>query len=518
MDIVSWTSKGRLLGMAQSELKPRHRRGLSLSLRISILLMLAAILPLLITVASSELLSRPILITQANIAMESDAQSRVQLIDTYLSERLLDTETLTQVPSLVAFMATPPQLATQDLAVHAGYALAAGTFRDKHYTLWALFDSHGHLRLYYPTTTPPAPRGQYLVPPSDVQEVQSGKTFISPVYYDPKTKKAFVDIFSPIVSTTSRPTYLGFIRATLNIDYIWNVVSGDQGANGDGSYAFILDQNGVRIADTSPARRFTAVAQLRPSAQQTITSEARYGTTETVPVLADSTLASTVQSKHPQTTFQMTPSGQSGLFQVAQRTLTMVPWRYFVLSPVSTVTAVANQQLFNTIIIAFIVLVLAAFTGLIVGQLITRPILRSVERLRNNSEALNRMATKQQSAANEQTWVVDSSQVGLQSVQYYTNATSIAARRLFDMGQGLMQNWGSINEESMRRLVSQMISSAQYIEKAVHYQTTSNQKLATAIKVTTQVNEQLAEGAISASDAASQLEQVVSELRQVVGR
>jgi len=44
------------------------------------------------------------------------------------------------------------------------------------------------------------------------------------------------------------------------------------------------------------------------------------------------------------------------------------------------------------------------------------------------------------------------------------------------------------------------------------------QKLATAIKVTTQVNEQLADGAISASDAASQLEQVVNELRQVVGR
>jgi hypothetical protein len=154
----------------------------------------------------------------------------------------------------------------------------------------------------------------------------------------------------------------------------------------------------------------------------------------------------------------------------------------------------------------------------VVGQLITRPILRSVERLRSNSGALNRLATKQQSAATEQMWVVDSSQVGLQSVQYYTNATSIAARRLSDMGLGLIQNRDYQNVESMRQVVSQMISAAQYIEKAAHYQTTSNQKLATAIKVTTQVNEQLAEGAISASDAASQLEQVVSELRQVVGR
>ena len=505
--------------MSQSELTPRYRRGLSLSLRVSLLLMLAAILPLLIAVASSELLSRPALVTQANIAMESDAHSRVQLIDTYLSERLLDAETLTQVPTVISFMATPAQLATQDQKVHAGYSLAAGTFRDKHYTTWALFGPKGNLRLYYPQSAPPKPRGQSLVPPDEVQEVGSGKTFISPVYYNPQTQKAFLDILSPIVApTTPTPTYLGFIRSTLNIDYIWNVVGGDQGANGDGSYAFILDQNKVRIADTAPSRRFTAIAPLAPQVQQTITSEDRYGTNGSVPVLADSTLVSMEQNNHTPTTFQMTPGGQSGMFQVTQRTLTVVPWTYFVLSPVSTVTAVANQQLFNTLIIAFVVLLMAALTGLILGQFITRPILRSVERLRSNSEALNSLATTQQSAASEQTWVVDSSQVGLQSVQYYTNATSIGARRLSDMGQELIQNWEYQNAESVRQVVSQMIRAAQYIEKAAQYQTDSNQKLATAIKVTTQVNEQLANGAISASDAASQLEQVVNELRQVVGR
>jgi hypothetical protein len=505
--------------MSQKQLRPRYRRRLPLSLRISLLLMLAAIVPLLITVAGSELRSRPALVKQANAAMQTDAQSRVQLIDTYLNERRLDAITLTQIPSLVAFMATPPQLTTQDLTVHAGYALAAGILRDKHYTIWTLFDPAGHVRLYYPTTSPPAPRGQYLVPPGDVQEVGSGKTFITPVYYDPKTQKAFVDIFSPIVTTTTpTPTYLGFVRATLNIDFIWNIVGTDQEANGSGSYAFILDQNGVRIADTDPSRRFTAVAPLALQVQQTISSEARYGTAGQVPVLADSTLSGIGQDNPLPTTFQMTPGGQTGIYQVAQRASTMVPWTYFVLSPVSTVTAVVNQQLSDTIRIAFIVLLLAAIVGLIVGRYITRPILRSVERLRSNSEALNKLATKQESAASEQTWVVDSSQVGLQSVQYYTNATSIAARRLSEIGQGLIRDWNYHNVESMRQVVGQMIVAAQYIEKAAHYQTASNQKLATAIKVTNQVNEQLADGAISASDASSQLEQVVSELRQVVGR
>src|SRR5258708_38129519 len=110
--------------------------------------------------------------------------------------------------------------------------MGAGILRDKRYTTWARCDPQGHLGLYSPTTTPPAPRGHYLVPPGDVREVQSGKPFISPVYYNPKTQKAFLDIFSPVVTTTtSRPTYLCFVRATLTIDDIWNVVSNDQAAN-----------------------------------------------------------------------------------------------------------------------------------------------------------------------------------------------------------------------------------------------------------------------------------------------
>ena len=83
--------------MAQVEIPPTQlpqeqegrRRRLSLSFRVSLLLMMAAIVPLLITLAYSELSSRPALITQANLAMQTDARTRVELIDSYLTERLL---------------------------------------------------------------------------------------------------------------------------------------------------------------------------------------------------------------------------------------------------------------------------------------------------------------------------------------------------------------------------------------------------------------------------------------------
>ncbi len=56
---------------------------------------------------------------------------RVQLIDTYVTERLLDAETLSQVPSIQQFLATPSEMVTSDLTTHALYGLAAGQFRDK---------------------------------------------------------------------------------------------------------------------------------------------------------------------------------------------------------------------------------------------------------------------------------------------------------------------------------------------------------------------------------------------------
>jgi hypothetical protein len=455
------------------------------------------------------------LIAQANIAMQTDAQSRVQLIDTYLSERMLDAETLTQVPTVQQFLEFTPQFTSADLTTRAGYALAAGLIRDRRYTVWTLFDTNGKPRLSFPVTIPPQQHGQSYVPQDLQREVLSGKTVFSPVYYSPATHKASLEMYAPIVNSAVTPhTLLGFMRSTLNLDYIWNVVQSDKGANGNGSYAFILDQNGVRIADTNTHLLFTGVAPLSIQAQQTISSENRYGKQSTVPIKPDNQRV----PLRSNTTLQMIPAGQSETFQVAQHANATVPWTYIVLSPASTVTSVAGKQLTITIIIACAALVLAALLGLGLGRFITKPILQSVERLRRNSSALKMLSTKQQSSAHEQTWMIDSSQVGLESVQYYTDATRIAAQRLHEVGVDLMQNWHSRDPVAIRQILGQMVGAAQYIEKSVHYQTASNQKLSSAINETTQVSGQLADGASSANSAAEELEKVVDELRQVVGR
>ena len=66
-----------------------------------------------------------------------------------------------------------------------------------------------------------------------------------------------------------------------------------------------------------------------------------------------------------------------------------------------------------------------------------------------------------------------------------------------EVGTELDHNWRRQNIETIKQGLQQMVSAAGYIEKATNYQGDSSQKLSTAIKVTTQVNEQLADGAIS---------------------
>src|SRR5260370_35986635 len=84
---------------------------------------------------------------------------------------------------------------------------------------------------------------------------------------------------------------VGFLQATLRLDQVWQIVGGEQGANGVGSYAFIVDQNGVRVAEPNVSERFTAVAPRNPELQHALSPESPYrtgkpGPVDNVPLLA----------------------------------------------------------------------------------------------------------------------------------------------------------------------------------------------------------------------------------------
>lgn len=500
---------------AQSGKRRRRPKRFSLSLRLSLLLLLAAVLPLVIVVTSDDLLARSRLIDQGTQALQTDVHDKADLVNTYIHERRLDAETLANIETTQVFF---HDVATNQMnpidTQRAGIALGAGQFRDKNYATWSYVDTQGHVRLS--TDQKEMVPGAVQIPAPELQAELQGREYLSPIFYDPQSRQGLMHIDVP--SATSAGQVLGFIRATLRITHIWDVVANDRGANGEGSGAFILDENGVRIADTNLAERFTAVAQVPDAVQSEIKAEARYGSAAPVNVDPLPQAADVLNNPAAPSLFQAPAvAGDSTTYQFAAEKLTEVPWTYFVLSPLPTVTSVADTQIKISALIAALVATIAAVIGLWIGRSTARPVLASVTELRGTTTALNALGSQQESAASEQLWMVDACRAGVENISYLANATNLAANHMIQTGNALGQQWGQLSPEEVSRAVALLVKLAHYIEEGSRQQLESSDRLNTAIKVTNQVSDQLAASAEAAGKYANQLERVVEQLQRLVG-
>src|SRR5579884_2687467 len=130
---------------------------------------------------------------------------------------------------------------------------------------------------------------------------------------------------------------LGIVRASLGLHRIWQAVDSEPQTNGSDSYAFVLDQHGVRIAYTNPDHSgfthpkflFQAVAPLSAEFLQRIKDENLYGnSTNAVSSLADTTLATWQSNTQSPAIFQWETTGQGQTFEAASYSSAIVPWTY----------------------------------------------------------------------------------------------------------------------------------------------------------------------------------------------
>ena len=397
-------------------------------------MLLAALLPLAAVVGVNDYFTRQTLIKQSVDVLPSDASVTASRINDYFRERLLDGVALStldtapkffgcvvdaaQVQAQIAqgFFAQPsPDCAAnfQSYGQSVGRALAVGVKRDQNYTLWNIYIINGSNATELLSSDMTALKsGQKTPDPKqEIAPVLQSQQNISPVYYDQKGGYAYVRLYTPIFKTfpPSGPA-LGFLQATLRLDAVWGFVSQGAQSNGSSSGAFITDNNGVRVADTDPNARFTAVAPLNAQAQSDVSSLGLYGL-KTSPTVRDlPQVASASSATAAQATFQgvTAPGGQTQSQFAAVKTQAqdqiallekkpapnILPWTYFLDSPLSTVTAVATQQLLQfSLISAAIVAVLAMLIGLLIGSRTARPVEQSAQQLEGAAEgALARKA------------------------------------------------------------------------------------------------------------------------------
>jgi hypothetical protein len=497
------------------------RRRLPLSVRLSLLILLAALLPLAAVVAINDVSARGTLIKQGQASLMTDSRSNAERVDTYLNERELDGVALSKLPTTPAFLACVLALSQPSLAPainaqahcddpQVGFdfykgsncrALNVGVAREANYTQWSLFSATGVELLGHLSSnlndTACKPVGGSAIPAEDLKPVvQGGTSWISAVYYNGQAQNAYVQVYTPVpVALGSATQVLGFLRATLNLTAVDAIMQSEKGAVGSGSYAFITDENGIRVADTNANDRFTAVAPLSAGAQQLITGEKRFG-----PVSVN-----------------VVGLPGSNTYQTANNQLSNVPWTYYVVSPVATVTQVANDQLRLSLLSAGVIALLAILLGWLLGQQTARPVHEATENLQGAAASLKLLATRQESSASEQQWVVDACKTGLESVRYLADAMNQASRRIIDASNWFGEYWDKLTDEQARRTVAHLQELARYVDEAARRQNVSSDRLGKAITVTTQVSDQLVNGASAAKYSADQLEAIVGDLQRVVG-
>jgi hypothetical protein len=506
---------------------------MSLPVRLSLLALFAALLPVVAVVGINTYLARNALIDQGRHALSTDANAKTALIDAYFTERLADGLTIAGVPTVAPYIvcATAPDQAPAALgcdkpAQIALYkdsmvrTLGAAAVRDKNYGAVSLFGARGQFltssdtKLTKDAVVPPAP--------ADVEPVvRQNKQNISPVYYSSQDKHAFVYIYTPVTlenPATQAKTVVGFTRGTLRLDYLWGIVGKESGANGTDSYAFITDNDGIRIASAKQDELFTTVKPLSATTVSEISADKRFGSDTTVQQLDLPAVADALSADQPEQSFQSIASPDDKTqVQFVRIKLATVPWSYFVLSPISTVTQVATDQVQNSLISAGVIAVLAILIGLFIGSRLAKPVQVSVEDLEGAALQLHGLAARQEQSAGEQHWVVDACSTGLESVRYLSDAMHQAARRIIDASNWFSDYWNRLTEEQARRTVQHLQELAHYIDEAARRQQMSSERLGKAITVTRQVSDQLVAGAGAANQSAEQLEQVVHDLHRVVG-
>jgi hypothetical protein len=89
---------------------------------------------------------------------------------------------------------------------------------------------------------------------------------------------------------------------------------------------------------------------------------------------------------------------------------------------------------------------------------------------------------------------------------------------LIEISEHLVRHQQTLDMLTAHRLLEEIAFVGYYLADALRLQGKSNEKLTTAIMVTSSVNEQIAIGATAATNAAKQMEHVVNSLRQVVGK
>jgi len=210
---------------------------------------------LIITVAPVIVLSminlgtvRTISETQANESLRIATELTVNQLDTFFNSNLSSLQTEASLPSIISYLQTSPairQNSVQEQQLRA--TLTSLKTKESVYS-----PSYGILNLLGVNIfdTDAAAIGKSELNTDYFQQCSATKSaFVSSIEFIPNTRDSFIYFITPIFDETK--TVIGYLRLRYDARILQQEVADTAGIIGSHSYPILLDQNGIRLADTA---------------------------------------------------------------------------------------------------------------------------------------------------------------------------------------------------------------------------------------------------------------------------
>jgi methyl-accepting chemotaxis protein len=313
--------------------------------------------------------------SQATAGLLNHAINTSYAIDQYLVDKREDILASSQSPEIVNFMKNPTDATIRANALKTLKSMSARSDYDS----VAVVPPDGKILL----SSTESDVGTDISFRPYFQEAFKGNVHISDPSVSVITNRPAIFFSAPILD--SGGNILGVIRSRVNLDGIWSLVERDKDAEGAGSYGMLLDENGIRLANSqSQGRRaamegsmllYTAIAPVAPETEKQLVTEKRFGnaTSTKVQIVPIPEVANALVTPDAKT-FETSSDVNSERNFAAVSSLNQKPWRYVIMSPFSTFFGEIDRwgRVF-TIGMALLILIIGV-TAIFVAREFTNPL------------------------------------------------------------------------------------------------------------------------------------------------
>jgi GAF domain-containing protein/HAMP domain-containing protein len=345
--------------------------------KITIAFLLVALVPVWLLAFVNDSANRAALLTDAQRELSATSRQTATQIDVFINTHLDDMRTEAQLPDFARVLSPPPDQRVEDASrTDAIDNLRAFSRASSDIRSYALLDVNGRDVL---DTDVQEQGGDESSQDYFWMPFREGLPYASPIHIDQARGNAYI-YFSGLVHSPAG-TPIGVLRVRYNADVLQQIILQSNNILGDGSFALLLDENHVILADgLAPQRILQPVVPLDPAH----TRELQRANRLLVQAPADPPLdwaafaqALTHADTQPFFSAALTPnaSDSSEQEEIALVRLKTQPWLVAFVEPQAIFDLPLAAQARSELLLGIAILVVAAIAAVSFAKQLANPIM-----------------------------------------------------------------------------------------------------------------------------------------------